>query len=226
MQTLLDFKFYINLSVKLKLYPDMHGLTDVTGNDRLLQNRSVTSLWQRKTTDSVSERRKMKNTAMQEAVEREILACYESMYRMAFTYVKNPEDAMDVVQDSACRAIQHSGSLKNKAYIRTWLFRIVINCSIDRLNRQKKVVPIEDPGQYMEKGKADIYPDLDLLGALDILNERERMIVMLRFFEERRLDEIAGVLELNISTVKSLLYRSLKKLRKELQKGEIRYDEG
>lgn len=58
MQTLLDFKFYINLSVKLKLYPDMHGLMDVTGNDRLLRNRSVTSLWQRKTTDSVSERRK------------------------------------------------------------------------------------------------------------------------------------------------------------------------
>ena len=48
----------------------------------------------------------MQSKKKRQLVEETILSSYESMYRIAFTYVKNQEDALDIVQDSACRAMQ------------------------------------------------------------------------------------------------------------------------
>ena len=47
----------------------------------------------------------MSPSSMQQQVESQLLASYESLYRLAYTYVKNPDDAMDVVQESAFKAI-------------------------------------------------------------------------------------------------------------------------
>lgn len=66
-----------------------------------------------------------------------------------------------------------------------------------------------------------MYLDFDTIDALDVLNEKERAVVVLRYFEGRKLQEIADALEENLNTTKSLLYRSLKKLRVELTEGEL-----
>ena len=52
----------------------------------------------------------MQSKKKRQLVEETILSSYESMYRIAFTYVKNQEDALDIVQDSACRAMQYADS--------------------------------------------------------------------------------------------------------------------
>ena len=54
----------------------------------------------------------MQSKKKRQLVEETILSSYESMYRIAFTYVKNQEDALDIVQDSACRAMQYADSVK------------------------------------------------------------------------------------------------------------------
>lgn len=75
----------------------------------------------------------MSPSSMQQQVESQLLASYESLYRLAYTYVKNPDDAMDVVQESAFKAISRSADVRSPAAIRGWLCRIVVNTATDVL---------------------------------------------------------------------------------------------
>ena len=59
----------------------------------------------------------------------------------------------------------------------------------------------------------DQYEDIDLKRAIDGLEEQDKAVVILRFFEDMKLEEIAEILDENLNTVKSRLYRSIKKLR-------------
>lgn len=69
----------------------------------------------------------------------------------------------------------------------------------------------------IEQGKEDVYEDFDLQSALDSLSKEDKAVVELRYFEDRKLDEIAEILDENVSTIKSRLYRSMKKLRVKLE---------
>lgn len=160
----------------------------------------------------------MNTPKMQQLVEQELLSSYGSLYRLAFTYVKNESDAMDIVQETAYKAILNAASIQKEAFIKTWLWRIVINTSLEFLRAKQREVCDEFLPEY---GKEDVYLDFDTIDALDVLNEKERAVVVLRYFEGRKLQEIADVLEENLNTTKSLLYRSLKKLRVELTEGEL-----
>lgn len=164
----------------------------------------------------------MRGKFMQEAVENEVLHSYEAMYRMAYTYVNNEPDAMDIVQESVYKAIRNYKTVKKESYIKTWLFRIVVNTALDFIRKGKKEIQVES---IFETGAEDTYKDFDTLEALNVLSEKEKTVIMLRFFEDRKLDEVAAILDLNISTVKSLLYRSLKKLKVELMEGEQDYEQ-
>ena len=166
----------------------------------------------------------MSQNKIQQQVENKILESYESMYRIAFTYVKNADDALDVVQDSAYKAIKNAASVKKEQYIETWIYKIVINCAIDFLKKNKKEILTDIPEQLWHPGTTDSYQDFDTIEALDVLNEKERAIIILRFFEEKKLEEIAQILNMNLSTTKSILYRSLKKLKIELKREELNYE--
>lgn len=155
---------------------------------------------------------------MQKLVEQVLLSNYDSLYRLAYTYVRNEADAMDIVQESAYLAIKNASSVRKEAFIRTWLFRIVINTSLSLLRQRHHEIATEN---MAEQGKEDIYIDFDTIDALKILDERERTVIVLRYFEDWKLQEIADTLEENLNTVKSILYRSLKKLRIELTEGEL-----
>lgn len=157
-------------------------------------------------------------------VEEKLLTSYESMYRIAFTYVKNADDALDIVQDSAYKAIKNAKSVKQEEYIETWIYRIVMNYAVDFLKRNRKEMATESLEELHHMETTDKYMDFDTIRALDVLNEKERAVIILRFFEEKKLDEIAAVLGMNGNTVKSILYRSLQKLKAELEKGDMSYE--
>lgn len=149
-------------------------------------------------------------------VEEQVLLLYPAMYRLAFAYVKNRDDAMDVVQESACKAIAGADALKSGDASRSWLFRITVNAALDILRRRGRETAAQE---LPETGREDAYRDLDTLRALDALDERERTVVVLRFFEDLKLQEIADVTGENLNTVKTILYRSLKKLKIRLTEG-------
>ena len=163
----------------------------------------------------------MKTASLQQKVEDQILDNYEAMYRLAYSYVRNEEDALDIVQESVYKAIKNAGKVQQEAYIRTWIWRIVMNTAVDLIRSRKNETGLEEAG---ETGKEDTYQDFDTLEALKILEPREKAVIVLRFFEDQKLEDIARTLRENTNTVKSILYRSLKKLKVELSEGELLYE--
>lgn len=67
-----------------------------------------------------------------------------------------------------------------------------------------------------EQGQEDHYENIDLKRALDQMNPQDKAVIELRYFEDMKIEDIAKVLDENVNTVKSRLYRGLKKLRLEL----------
>lgn len=156
----------------------------------------------------------MQTDIIQKKVEETVLSSYEAMYRLAYTYARNEADALDIVQESVYKAIKHASSVKEEMYIKTWLWRIVMNTALDFIRKSKKEIASDT---FYEDGKEDSYQDFDTLDALNTLTEKEKTIVVLRFFEELKLNEIAEILNENPNTVKTILYRSLKKLKRKLE---------
>jgi RNA polymerase sigma-70 factor (ECF subfamily) len=142
----------------------------------------------------------------------------EKYYRLAYSYVKNADDALDIVQESIYKAVSSIESLKNHSYIKTWFYRIVVNTSLDFLRQRKKVVVVEEEVlSSFDESKVDTYADLDLQRAIEKLPLSYRSIIVLRFFEDLKIEEVAEVLDINVNTVKTRLYKALEKLRLEIK---------
>ena len=161
----------------------------------------------------------MKKKSNEEIVEEVILEQYNQYYRLAYSYVHNEADAEDIVQNGAYKALRSSNTLRNPEYAKTWVYRIMLNEIFNSLRRPQAM-----SYEYMQEEMGieaepveDTYTDIDLQRALDSLPEQDKVIVVMRFFEDKKLEEIADILDENISTIKSRLYRSMKKLRIRLE---------
>lgn len=152
----------------------------------------------------------MGNRKKEKIVEELLLSNYDQYYRLAYSYVHNDADAGDIVQNGAYKAIKNSGELQKEEYASTWLYRIMLN-EIFRLCGQKKTEELLADAEEVQT--EDCYEDIDLKRALFELPDEERIIVELKYFEDMKLDDIATILNENVNTIKTRLYRSLKKLR-------------
>lgn len=149
----------------------------------------------------------------EQKVEQVLLENYNSYYRLAYSYVHNEADAGDIVQNGAYKAILHSDSLKQEEYAATWVYRIMLN-EIFRFLKKDKTISMDEI--QVEYGKEDSYENVDLRNALNAMSMEDKAVIELKYFEDLKLTEIAEVLGENVNTVKSRLYRGLKKLRLEL----------
>ena len=147
-----------------------------------------------------------------ELIRNILLENYESYYRLAFSYVHQEADAMDIVQEGAYKAMLKADTLKNEKFAGTWVYRIIINEAKEYLRKNRK--EYAEPGEI--PAEEERYGDLELKEAVDQLPAEERELIILRFYEDKPLSEIAEILQENLSTVKSRLYRTLDKLRREL----------
>jgi RNA polymerase sigma-70 factor (ECF subfamily) len=149
----------------------------------------------------------------------------QDIYKMAFVYVKNQSDALDVVQETAYRSFKTLKNLQEPKHFKTWLIRIAINCSLDFLRRQKKVVQLKP--ELEENLSGDINEDIDLevtvRDLIEGLNEDEKSVVILRFYEGLTFKEVSETLDIPLGTAKTILYRALDKLRNNL-KGDGFYE--
>ncbi|MBK3494605.1 sigma-70 family RNA polymerase sigma factor [Viridibacillus sp. YIM B01967] len=152
-------------------------------------------------------------------VEAFILENQQSYYRLAFSYVKNKEDALDIIQESIMKALKSIDYIEQTEYIKTWFYRIMINTSIDYINRNKRtIVAPDDILDFHLPNQENKLHDLDLYDAIDHLPIPYKTIIILRFFEDMKIDDIAVTLGENSNTIKTRLYTALRKLRIELKK--------
>ena len=156
------------------------------------------------------------NKIKEKQIEEILLANYDRYYRLAYSYVHNDADAGDIVQNGAYKAIKNSQTLRKDEYAATLVYRIMLNEIFRFCKKEKgKVVSLEEIP--IEEGKEDVYQDFDLYLALDSLSKEDKAVVELRYFEDRKLEEIAEILNENVNTIKSRLYRSMKKLKIKLE---------
>ena len=135
----------------------------------------------------------------------------DSLYRVAWAILGNNADVADALQETALRAWQHRGSLRNQAYFGTWVTRICINICRGMLRRRRPVISLEDASEPSTPP-----PDLTLSLALRALPENLRLPLMLQYAEGMSYLEIAQVLHLPESTVRGRISRAKQQLRKEL----------
>lgn len=160
---------------------------------------------------------------MKAQIEQALLDNYEKYYRVAYSYVKNEQDALDVVQDSAYKAIKNWRKVKEPQYIETWIYRIVTNTALNLLKKQKHISSYEENLSSVPQKQDTFSQKYEVLALLDHLEETERTILILRFFEELKIDQIARIIHENPNTTKSKLYRALQKLKKQVDTTNLAY---
>ena len=144
----------------------------------------------------------------------------DSLYRFAYSYTRNQNDALDIVHDAICKALTNKKSLKSEDKIKPWIYQIISNCAIDYMIKNNKYTEMTDEIQNDSMVGFDEYENFDLQRAMHLLPEKYKRVIILRYFEDMKISEITEVLGENESTIKTSLYTGLSKLKIELTKIE------
>lgn len=157
-----------------------------------------------------------------EAAFEQLFARYrERVYAIAYRVVGNAVDAMDVVQESFALLFRKLHAFRGGSLFSTWLFRIVVNCSIDHRRKRDgsgrvRAMSLEavegiDPVDESPSPESQAQ-SLELGGqvqqAISLLSPKLRAILALRYLEDMSYDELAATLGLSLGTVKSRLARA------------------
>ena len=155
----------------------------------------------------------------------------EKIYAVAYRYMRNKEDAEDVVQDTFIKAFDALDQFNDQSghVFISWLYRIAINTSIDLLRKKKKMkTKLSNPylqDQASAKTGADDPADADVIrdvrerikNVLDQLTPKQRMIFILRHFQHFSLKEIASHMNCSTGSVKKQLFRAVSMVKAELK---------
>lgn len=156
--------------------------------------------------------------AKQEALAALVEQYASTLYRVAFSVLRNSADAEDAVQEAFLRVLRHRDTLEEVRDHRVWLVRIVWNIVLDRKRRTKtrpetddvselaRVLPAE--GLSAEERAAAAQHHARVLAMVDTLPVKEREVLVLSAFEELSSVEIAAVLGITESSVRSRLFRA------------------
>ena len=124
------------------------------------------------------------------------------------------------MQEVAYRTFKNIKSLKNIEYFKTWITKITMNCAIDYIRQKGKVLSlerewIENIEQISETQEKEIILRTTVEDLMNVLEVEEKSVIVLKYYEEYSFKEISELLQLPLGTVKTILYRALKKLREK-----------
>jgi len=151
-----------------------------------------------------------------------------AIYRM----MRSEEEARDLCQETFLKAFRGLGSFRGQAKFSSWLYQIALNLCRDRIRRKKGKtwVSLDEIGEAEANPRAPSVLDLVEVGdlsrrvaaAMGHLPEEQREAVILKEYEGMTFPEIATVLGVPVSTVKTRLYRGLSQLRRQLERQGVR----
>lgn len=150
-----------------------------------------------------------------EAVGEIILENMKTMYRVAFGILRAEEEIYDAISNTTVIVFEKISTLKKEEFFKTWLIRILINECYKIYNQNKKIVYLENCNQETLTYN-DTYVDYEIRNLIKKLGEDLKEIVILYYFEDFSVKEIAKILKIPEGTVKSRLSRARKDLEKVL----------
>lgn len=158
----------------------------------------------------------------------------EKIYNLAYRMMGSREEAEDLVQDVFVKVYESADQYQEKASFFTWLYRLAVNLSIDRLRKRKRegLEPLENPDSEEDISLIDRLPAEDpspeelaiareqkerIQRVLEEVDSRYRTIIILRDLEALSYSEIATILGCSIGTVRSRLHRGRRLLKVKLK---------
>lgn len=149
-----------------------------------------------------------------EALIELIMTKKQEYYKLAYVYMKNEEDALDVMEDMIVILYENIHKLKKDDAFYSWSKTILVNCCKNLLRKRKKVVSLEAieedaDEEIIEQKNQKIMLD----GYLSKLSEKHQEVIRLRYFLDLDYETIAGLIKVPIGTVKSRISIGLKKLK-------------
>ena len=168
----------------------------------------------------------------QQAKEVLYIETCQHMFFLAKSIVKSDEEAMDIIHDSYICVFQKLDNIKNAAGFKSYLRTTVANRCKNYLRKKKPLYlsDMTEDGTELELEDTDGVIPGELVGNEDVIEcvrrvveslpEEQRMCVILRYYDEMSLQEIADTLEISLGTVKSRLSRANKKMRDEIERLE------
>lgn len=134
----------------------------------------------------------------------------EILYRTAFAYVQNEQDALDAMQELTYKTFKKIHTVKEPTYVRTWLMRVLINCCLDMCKKRQKIMV------NSEQFAVNNTLSFEIQQMLVTLPLSEQQLIYMKYFQELKNKEIATIHQIPEGTVKSKLHAILKKLRKQV----------
>ena len=146
-----------------------------------------------------------------------IIDSERQMYVTARSILSEDEDCADAIQETIVKAFSKINSLKQDAYAKTWLIRILINECYNVLRQKSRQIPMDVEGEMAAKSAVEPKDYSDLYRAVSQLQEDLRMPVVLYYGEDFSVREIAQVLEISEGAVQKRLARARQKLKRLLE---------
>ena len=153
----------------------------------------------------------------------ELLLQYKSyLYKVAYTYVKDKED---ILQEASFKAWLNIHTLKDEEKFKPWITKILVNTAINYIRKESKVIYIDDENpiisseNIVSKKAISLEEKLDLYKAIDLLKPKYKTVIILKYFDDMKIEDISYVLDVPINTVKSHLKRAKESLSDILKEG-------
>jgi RNA polymerase sigma-70 factor (ECF subfamily) len=141
----------------------------------------------------------------------------KELYRLAYYYVKNEADALDILQESIVKAFTKLNKLNEIEALEKWIKKIIINTAIDFIRKNSKVMLVEEDTIMNLCTTKD--STMEIACYIDGLEEELKSIIILKYFHGYTINEVAEILDLSVSQVKNKLHKALELLRVDWKEG-------
>lgn len=150
-----------------------------------------------------------------------LLLQYKSyLYKVAYTYVKDKQVALDILQETSFKAWLNIHTLKDEEKFKPWITKILVNTALNYIKKESKVIYMEDENSIIYSEKSiSIEEKLDLYDAIDLLKPKYKTVIILKYFDDMKIEDISYVLNTPENTVKSHLKRAKESLSSILKEG-------
>lgn len=142
-----------------------------------------------------------------------------AMYSLAFSVVKNDADAAEIISESIFRAYKKIDTLKNENAFKPWILRIVHNTAVEFVRKNSKIVSLDTIDIADEDIENHLLTTLSLREAVRSLKQPYRTVVVLYYYEDFSIAQIAKITDTSMVNVKQRLFRARKQLREILKEG-------
>jgi RNA polymerase sigma-70 factor (ECF subfamily) len=151
----------------------------------------------------------------------------DAVLTLAYDFLNDYHIAQDVAQTVFIKAFKNIGDFEEKSRFSSWLYRITVNTSLDiRKSKSRRRIFLIKKDESLEKNQVYIEPKRQneindtIIKALKNLSDQQQTSIILRYFHNLSVREIADVLDCSESTVRIHIHRALQKLDKSFKKGK------